>query len=143
MNIRDSKEYDEYKKFRINLAHIKHYDAVTLKRNLLITELWLGKKQNIQKITLEDIGKQFCVTRERIREIYVKYITEFILYLYYKMGYALNDDIFIISMNTLSDAHKQDIINFIKQGIVRKSSNCFVSSKYVKLLNEMKEIKVV
>lgn len=145
MDIRDTVEYKEFKSFYLNTLHMRKMNVDSANRCVFIVDTWLDRKQNIKKVTLENICTMLkqegsYVTKERVRDIFTKYIAEFILYLYYIKQYDMNNEILVYTINLLSESSQKEIINYITNGEYKirggkRSSNSIISPKYINILN--------
>ena len=120
MDIRDTVEYKEFKSFYLNTLHMRKMNVDSANRCVFIVDTWLDRKQNIKKVTLENICTMLkqegsYVTKERVRDIFTKYIAEFILYLYYIKQYNMNNEILVYTINLLSESSQKEIINYMEE----------------------------
>lgn len=118
-NNQDIRELPIYKSFILWETNVKglHKDSEQFDRNLDIFEFYLGHTQGLYNIHLRDIGNKYNIKKERVRQIYAKYLLHFILYMFYvgNLEYnPKNDDVFTNSIELLSFADRQRVIQHFK-----------------------------
>ena len=118
-NKEDIREFPIYRSFiywELNNKKL-HRDNENLKRNLDIFIIYMGKAQRIEKVSMREIGEKYNLKKERVRQIFTKYLLYFILYMFYigNLDYNPNDNnVFTDSIELLPNRDKERVIQHFK-----------------------------
>ena len=100
-DIRNTDEFNRFYNWELNTS-ILHHKSENVERNLEMFKIYLGHSQQVHLWNMPRIAKEYGVTRERVRQIYNKYLIHFILYMYYILEYKRDNQLIIYCMGLLS-----------------------------------------
>lgn len=86
-DIRITDDFKEYLKWELN-NNIMHYKSEELERNLNVFIEYLGAVQKLEKTTMLEIGNKYNISKERVRQIFNKYLTHYIAFLFHMYGFS-------------------------------------------------------
>lgn len=109
-DIRDTKAFKEFLEWELD-NNIMHYKNEELQRNLEVFIQYLGSAQSLHHWSMERVGKKFGISKERVRQIFNKYLTHFIVYLHFMYKYDKEHFLIETLMSYLS---RQDRIRLLK-----------------------------
>lgn len=132
-DIRITNEFIEFIKWEYN-TNIVHFKTENFGRNIQIFISYLEGAQKLSKKSLQKIGIEYSITKERVRQIYTKYLIHFILYLHYVYGYNLSNELFNYTIHLLNTKQfymlKQHLIDKKPfKGITRQDLTMFIHNK--------------
>ena len=111
LNLIHTEEFEKFKDFETKIS-VLHFQLEEASRNFEIFSNCLELKQITNYKIYSKIGEQYNLSRQRILDIYDKYLIHFILFLHYKLNYEWEHSMILQCMSVLDDSAKGRLYKF-------------------------------